>query len=678
MNTRRRRTPQHGIGEAAPTAATPRGTANTAPMRPVSLGAADTVPLRMPPLGRELAADRTVRMQRIPAENRTGDAKRRYASGLDGLRALAVLMVLVYHGNEEWLPGGFLGVDVFFVISGYLITDQLCAKWQQKGGLDLTTFWVRRVRRLVPAVLVVLVVATAAATVVKPSLLSGVGGELLAAVTFTSNWWGVVSGASYFSQFGDQSLLLHLWSLAVEEQFYLVWPLVLLVVLRLVRRRSARACIAFAMACASVITMIVLHDPGADASRVYYGTDTHAFGLLLGATLAIAMPSEWLTGLKRAGASVLSVLGLAGAAALAFMAVLLSGSSEFLYSGGFGLVAVVAGAVVAAAIPAAGWLGRLLSWQPLRWIGLRSYGIYLWHMPMVVLLSASGLAVSDVLFVGLVTAVSLAAAAVSYRWVEQPFRRNGIRETIRRLAAPSRTGDTRTGPAVLIGGVVVLLLLAVTGVVLAPPKNDLQSQIAAGEDAAGTTPLNPSPPPLVAPSTEVPAIQGTQVPAIEERRVPGTGVTAFGDSVMAAAGTALRERLPGANLDVKIGRQMWDLPELIASERDSGRLGSVVVVGLGTNGDFNTSTLERVIWEVGPQREVVLINISVPKGWQDRVNAKLADAEARWPNVTVVDWRSAVQNHPDAFWDDDTHPRNPNGTGLYADLVVEALPPQVK
>ncbi|MDA3626190.1 acyltransferase family protein [Saccharopolyspora sp. WRP15-2] len=617
-------------------------------------------------------------MQRIPAENRTGDAKRRYARGLDGLRALAVLMVVVYHGNEEWLPGGFLGVDVFFVISGYLITDQLCARWQQEGSLDLATFWVRRVRRLVPAVLVVLAVATAAATIVKPALLSGIGGELLAAVTFTSNWWGVASGASYFSQFGDQSLLLHLWSLAVEEQFYLVWPLVLLVVLRLVRRRSARACIAFAMACASAIAMIVLHDPGADASRVYYGTDTHAFGLLLGASLAIAMPSQWLVGLKRPGASVLSLLGSAGAVVLAFMAVLLGGSSEFLYSGGFGLVAVVAGAVVVAAIPAAGWFGRLLSWQPLRWIGLRSYGIYLWHMPVVVLFSASGVAVSDALFVGLVAAVSLAVAGVSYRWVEEPFRRNGIRATIRRLTAPSRTGETRTGPAVLTGAVVVVLLLAVTGVVLAPPKNDLQSQIAAGEDAAEATPKNPSPPPPAAPSTDLPAIQGTQVPAIEERRAPGTGVTAFGDSVMAAAGTALRERLPGANLDLKIGRQMWDLPELIASERDSGRLGSVVVVGLGTNGDFNTSTLERAIWEAGPQRAVVLINISVPKDWQDRVNAKLADADARWPNVTVVDWRTAARNHPGAFWDDGTHPRNPNGTDLYADLVVDALPPQVK
>lgn len=669
--------PQRGSRQASPTAATPWGVAETVPMRPVPPGAADTVPLRMRSAGRELAAEQTVRMQRIPAESRTGDAKRRYVSGLDGLRALAVLMVLVYHGNVAWLPGGFLGVDVFFVISGYLITDQLCAKWQQKGGLELRTFWVRRVRRLVPAVLVVLVVATAAATVVKPDLLSGIGGELLAAATFTSNWWAVVTGASYFSQFGDRSLLLHLWSLAVEEQFYLVWPLVLFVVLRLVRRRSVRACIAFAMACASAIAMIVLHDPGADASRVYYGTDTHAFGLLLGATLAIAMPSEWLAGLKRAGASVLGLLGLVGVVGLVFMAVLLGGSSEFLYSGGFGLVAVLAGVVVAAAIPAAGWFGRLLSWRTLRWIGLRSYGIYLWHMPVIVLFSATGAAGSDALFVGLVTAVSLVAAAVSFRWVEQPFRRNGIRATIRRLAAPSGTGGTGTGQAVVAGSV-VLVLLAVVGVVIAPPKDDLQSQIAAGEGAAEATPSNPAPTPPVSPSTEVPVIEGTRAPGIEERRVPGTGVTGFGDSVMAAAGTALRERLPGATLDVKIGRQMWDLPDLVASERDGGRLGSVVVVGLGTNGDFNTSTLERVIWEAGPQREVVLINISTPKPWQDRVNAKLAEAAARWSNVTVVDWRTAAQKHPGALWDDATHPRNPDGTDLYADLVVEALPPQVK
>lgn len=606
-------------------------------------------------------------MRRVPPDVRPrNENRRRYARGLDGLRAVAVLMVLVYHGNEEWLPGGFIGVDVFFVISGYLITDQLCATWQRRGGLDLKTFWVRRVRRLVPAVLVTLVVATAAAAVVKPDLLSGVGGDLLAATTFTSNWWDVINGASYFSQFGDQPLFPHLWSLAVEEQFYLAWPLVLVAVLHLVRRRGARACIAFAMACASLFAMIALHEPGADASRVYYGTDTHAFGLLLGATLAIAMPAEWSTGLARKNADRLGALGLAGTVALGFMAVLLSGSSEFLYCGGFGLVAISAGALVVAVIPADSWFGRLLSWYPLRWIGLRSYGIYLWHMPVVVLLTASGVAVPDAVFVALVTAVSLVIAAISYRWIEEPFRRNGFRSTIHSLLAPASSGRAGARCAVLAAGMVTLLV-AVTGVMLAPPKYDLQSQIAAGQDSVVEAPPNTLPPPPPPGET----------PATEEPRVRGTGVSAFGDSVMAAAGTALREKLPGASFDVKIGRQMRDLPDLVKSERDNGQLGSVVVIGLGTNGNFNEGTLESVLREIGPQRQVVLINVHVPKAWQDQVNATLAATPARWPNVSVVDWHAAAQQHPDAFWEDSTHPRSPGGTNLYADLIVKALPQNV-
>lgn len=635
---------------------------SSAPTVPVRFGgvgissSAPTVPLRLG--GRGGALPRTAKVRR----------NRRYLRGVDGVRAWAVLAVLVYHLDERWLPGGFLGVDLFFVISGYLITDQLQKWFSERRTVPLRTFWVRRARRLIPAVAVTVVVTTAAATVIRPALVSGIGDDLLAAATFTSNWWNIASGTSYFAGFGEPSLFLHLWSLAVEEQFYLVWPVVFVIVMRIGRSRVC-AILAGAGAFASLAAMIVLYEPGADASRIYYGTDTHAFGLLAGTALALALPSAWVTTVAQARRRAFDVVGLVGAAVLTVMVVLVDGSNRFLYSGGFGLVTVASGAVVLGAVADGGWFARTLRLRPLRWIGLRSYGIYLWHMPVIVLLNAAVPGMATLFFVAAAISISLVAAALSFRFVEEPIRRHGFRGALHQLAELPNSFWSSAFRGVAITVAATIVFTAAAGIAFISPADDLQSQITAGQsavDTSGTPSVTREPAPTSPSSSH----------STEEARIPGSGVTAIGDSVMAAAGRELRERLPGADIDVQIGRQMWDLPGLVTELNDTGRLGPVVVIGLGTNGAFNEADLDEAMRMIGPSRRVVVINVSVPKPWQDTVNAVLDAAQRNWPNIEVVDWKGSTQGTPEIFWEDSTHPRSPAGTGLYVDLLTRAIEKQ--
>ncbi|HEY7012785.1 MAG TPA: acyltransferase family protein [Streptosporangiaceae bacterium] len=362
----------------------------------------------------------------MPEPVRTGQ---RYMPGLDGLRAIAVLAVIAFHEQFGWAPGGLLGVGVFFTLSGYLITDLLLGHWSARGTLALSDFWLRRARRLLPALFVMLVVVTAWVTLGSRGQLPSLRPAVAAATTYSSNWFLIASHNSYFARFAPPAPLDHLWSLAVEEQFYLAWPWLLLLGLRLVPRRDGAvkwlALPTMALAAASTFAMLVLYHPGLDPTRVYEGTDTRAAGLLIGAALAMMWPSRGRTLPGRAGRLVLDGAGIAGLVAIGLMIWRTGQYSPFIYKGGIVLLSAATAAAIAASACPGALTGRLLGWAPLRWIGVRSYGIYLWHFPVIVLTTPAN-STENLVRAAAQTGASVILAALSWRYVEEPIRHGAL------------------------------------------------------------------------------------------------------------------------------------------------------------------------------------------------------------------------------------------------------------
>jgi len=354
----------------------------------------------------------------------------RYLPGLDGLRALAVAAVVAYHVDLGWAQGGLLGVGVFFTLSGYLITDLLLGQQESTGRLQLAGFWLRRARRLLPALIVMLAVVVAWVTLLNRPLLPAVRGAVVASTLYVTNWWLIAQHSSYFAQFGPPSPLEHLWSLAVEEQFYLIWPWLLWIGLRWRRSRAATdtrlAAASLLLAAASAVAMGLLYQPGYDPTRVYDGTDTRAFGLLIGAALAFVWPSRHLRAEVADGARwILDGAGFAGLAVFAVLVWRTGEYSPFLYRGGMVLLSFAAALMVAAAASPASRFGRILGWWPLRWLGVRSYGIYLWHFPIIALTAPPGGGDTPARAILQVSA-TIGCAALSWRYIEEPIRHGAL------------------------------------------------------------------------------------------------------------------------------------------------------------------------------------------------------------------------------------------------------------
>jgi peptidoglycan/LPS O-acetylase OafA/YrhL len=369
----------------------------------------------------------------------------RYMPGLDGLRAIAVLAVIAYHLNPAWAPGGLLGVGVFFTLSGYLITDLLLGQRAATGRLQLGDFWLRRARRLLPALFLMLAVVVAWVTLLDRSLLPGLRGDVLAAAGYVSNWWNIVREASYFARFGPPPPLDHLWSLAVEEQFYLIWPWLLWLGLRYIPGRYALAGLTLAGATLSAVAMALIYQPGVDPTRVYEGTDTRAFGLLIGAALAMVWPSRELRAdrINHRGRLFLNGIGVVGLVVIALLILRTSEYSPFLYKGGIVLLSVATGLVLTALVHPASWLGVAVGWRPLRWLGVRSYGIYLWHFPIIVLTAPGPQQRASLSLEVLQVIATIVVAALSWQFFEEPIRRGAIG----RIWAQTRSRLRRRGEA---------------------------------------------------------------------------------------------------------------------------------------------------------------------------------------------------------------------------------------
>jgi peptidoglycan/LPS O-acetylase OafA/YrhL len=592
--------------------------------------------------------------------------------------------VLAFHEQFSGLPGGFLGVDVFFVISGYLITDVLATPWDHGGRLDLRGFWIRRARRLLPCLVVMLVTVTAAVAVLEPDQLASLRPALLAAVTYTSNWWQALQHQSYFSVFGPLPPLQHLWSLAIEEQFYLIWPIILTVILCACQRQRTRAVAVWLGAAAAAIAMAAGYASGTDPSRLYYGTDTHATALLVGASLAFCWPLQRLVTATAADTRRRDLIGLAGASVLAWELVHVSGSGGAGYLGGIAIAALAAGAVVVAAA-GSGMIGSLLGRAPLRWIGIRSYGIYLWHWPVIALFAARAGAESTAVGIRVAeTAVAIMLAAASWRWIEEPILRNGLGGTLRgqravmaRSIAAARQSPQRALPALIPLAAVTVVGTAGYGVLFSPSGQTLQQQIAAGARVSAASVRHAGSRPRPAPASvshsgSVPHSHSHSPRYSASVRHPGREVTAIGDSVMLAAAPQLRAALPGSSIYALVSRQMSQGIQVARRLASSGELRPIVVVGLGTNGPITMAQVRALRAVAGPQRALVFVNTFVPRPWQPEVNGVLAAAARQYRGITLANWFIAIRNRTGLLWGDGVHPR-PAGGLVYARMVAAAV-----
>ena len=598
------------------------------------------------------------------------EGSNRYHPGLDGLRAVAVLAVIAYHLGFGWASGGLLGVEVFFVLSGYLITDLLVNEHRRSGRVDLGQFWLRRAKRLLPALFVMLAAVVVWATLVDPARLAAVRSDLPAAVLYVSNWWFIFHHVSYFARFGPPSPLGHLWSLAIEEQFYVVWPLVVVAAFRLARWRRALVALTVLGAAASAVEMALLYVPGGNPTRVYDGTDTRAFALLIGAALALLLPRARSFGAVSGGAR--RVLGAVGGAALAGIFVLLWRTGEystFLYRGGMVVLSVLTAVVIAVTIHPGARLGRLLGAEPLRWLGERSYAVYLWHYPVIVLTTPVG-AQPSLARGTLQVASSVVLAGASWRFVEQPVRTGALG----RLWEQARRRDWRSVPrigpvrAVAAGGIVATLSVCVVGLagLVAPPPTALPTSLGnvmtVPRDPTTTrgtrapTPTDPSP--TTSTTTTTPP--------------SGQGVTAIGDSIMVDAAPYLEQLLPGIAIDAKVGQQLVQAQADVAQLRAQGLIGDRVIVELGTNGPFTAQQLEAFLASLGPMRRIVLVNTRVPRPWEQPVNATIDAVAQITPHARLVDWYDASATTPQYFYPDGVH-LDPAGARFYASLLAQAV-----
>lgn len=600
---------------------------------------------------------------RLAHKRLSGD--KRYMPGLDGLRALSVLAVIAYHLNFKWASGGLLGVGIFFVLSGYLITDQIVTQWKQNRRIDLKEFWIRRARRLLPAMFAMLAFVALWLALFDSSRLKALQGDFISVSLYFHNWWLIFHDVSYFESFGPPSPIGHLWSLAIEEQFYVIWPVVLILLFRIVPQRGKIVLLLLAGAAVSALAMGLIYEPGMDPSRVYYGTDTRVFALLIGAALAVVWPSPNMNrDISRRSRNLFDLAGGGGLVIIIFMIWRTNEFGGFLYNGGFVFLSIISAIVIAVLAHPASRLARLMGCKPLRWIGVRSYSLYIWHYPVIVL---TGHSVENDAWGGfrilIQLGISLLLAALSWKYIEEPVRHGLSGNLWRKISKKPRLKFRH-----LVVAILPIVLLSSScksnadSMVRVEPFPD--AVIHNMEEHSGTA-VQPE-----SPDTPEPVASPNDQPSSEKEE--NNGITAIGDSVILDAAPYLEKYLPGITIDGKVGRQMSQAQEVVDNLKSNGKLGSRVIIELGTNGSFNTKQLRELLSSLGDARQIVLVNTRVPRKWQDTVNSALKEAAEDFQNVTLVDWYTSSEGKKSYFNDDGVHLKR-EGAEFYASLIASAV-----
>ena len=572
-----------------------------------------------------------------------------YIPAIDGLRALAVVAVMFYHLGFSWIPGGFLGVDLFFVISGYVITRLLLDSIAQSGGLDLRGFYIARARRLLPALIFMLVSTVIAIGIWAPDTIKRLLIDTPFSLTGTMNWWLVAHHQDYFESIGRPPLLQHTWSLAVEAQFYLIWPLILYFILKRLGRKVIPAA-SLIIAAASGIALLLLSfsldaSNASKVSHVYFGTDTHSIGLFLGAALAVSwIPQNFTVDVTKQAQNFIDGVGVFGFIGILSCFLFIDETQPTLYKIAFPLAGIFGAAIIMSVVHPASRFAPVLQNPVLLWIGERSYSIYLWHWVIFQVTRPSvDLAGKEWALYSLRILIVFALSDISLRFVELPIRRGVVQYWLKGLKY--RTKKDRNLQTRAFTALVVLLMLI----------GSLVSVRAIHISQQERTRLEAS---LTAKPSEIKA-------------ATTGGLWVTGDSVILGIRSALSENHPIALINARIGRQAPELLDVMAHDK-AQVAGSTVVFDLGNNNALTREQVVAIFDVVKDQPRIIVVNTAVPRPWRDSNNALVADVARNYSSVTIVDWNAISQDHPEYFAPDGVH-LVPAGVAVYVAEIERYL-----
>jgi peptidoglycan/LPS O-acetylase OafA/YrhL len=586
----------------------------------------------------------------MSTKNLTGKVGVRHIASIDGLRAIAVTAVVLYHLGISWIPGGFLGVDLFFVISGYVITRLILDSINQSSALDLREFYAARLRRIYPAFIFMVVCTIIFIGVWAPEAIKRFLSDLPYALTGSINWLLVARHQDYFEAIGRPPLLQHTWSLAVELQFYLIWPIILLTVLKYFGKKNI-ARIALLIAIISGVTLFLVslqldQSNAQQVSHIYFGTDTHSLGLFLGSALAVSwIPQNLSADIEKRAQDVIDAIGVIGLLGLIAAFLFIDESNASLYRIAFPLAGIFGCLVIISLVHPASRFAPLISSAPFKWVGQRSYGIYIWHWVIfqVTRPSVDLTGQSWALYLARVLLV-LALADISLRWVEIPFRQGSVQNWFRGMKYRSAKVKLRQQLSIVFS---VIAVLAVTSSISVQAINKAdqiaQNQVTQQEDEA----------------------------ASQEDLGSTTGLWVTGDSVILGIRSKLESKEHISLINARVGRQA---PELLAVMRvdQSSVPSSPIVFNLGNNNALNEQTVIDIFEVVKNQPQVIVVNTSVPRAWKDANNAIISKVASGYPNVRLVDWDRVSKDRPELFAPDGVH-LSPAGSDVYVDLVLTVL-----
>ena len=575
---------------------------------------------------------------------------------IDGLRAVAVIAVMLYHLGFSWIPGGFLGVDLFFVISGYVITRLLLDSIQRSGGLDLRAFYKARVRRLLPPLLFMIFGTAIFVGVWAPETSRRLVSDAPFSIFGGMNWWLVFRHTDYFEAIGRPPLLQHTWSLAVEAQFYLVWPLVLLLILKQFGKKRIPGAALF-IAAVSGITLFIVSlsldaSSASQVSHVYFGTDTHSIGLFLGAALAVSwIPQNLKSEVSQRAQDFVDGIGVIGFIGILGAFLLINESDATLYRIAFPLAGIFGCAILTSIVHPASRFAPLLRNRVLVWIGERSYAIYLWHWIVFQLTRPSvDLAGQDWALYTVRFLIVLALADISLRWVELPVRSGAVESWFRGMKY--RTKKVRIRQKITVALSVITLLTATTLISAnAISIADKETEILEKQLTQEITPVK------------------TKPPVISNVAQPDLWVT--GDSVILGIRYELGDQRNISLINARVGRQAPELLEVM--KHDKLTVGNIpIIFNLGNNNSLGRTQVADIFTEIQNQSQIVVVNTAVPRPWRDSNNALIAEFAAQNPKVRIVDWAAISNGHPEYFAPDGVH-LQPAGIRVYVAAILEAL-----